>query len=189
MKILRFLFIFLFILGLAWLMISILGPKEYKVKRSMIVNANDSIAHAYISNFSKWKVWSPWAEMDPSAKYNITGQDGMAGAVQSWDGEKTGKGSMTLTEVEPSLVKYDLAMVEPFESESMGFFELENAGENKTKVTWTDMGDIPFLQRAIFTFMSMEKMMGPQFERGLFKIDSVASYDQNTILLKQSTSL
>lgn len=185
MKILKFLLILLVVVGLVWLVASLMGPKDYRVVRSAIVHANDSITHDYISHFEKWGAWSPWKEMDPEAKYSITGTDGTVGAVHNWEGEVTGKGSMTLTEVTPNSIQYDLAFVAPWESKSSGGFTLENAGNNQTKVTWTDQGDIPFSQRAMFMVMNMEKMMGPQFKRGLFKIDSLASYDQNTMILEQ----
>ena len=93
---------------------------------------------------------------------------------------------MTWTEITPSSVKYDLAFVEPWESKSSGGFNIEPAGENKTKVTWYDEGDIPFTNRAMFMMMDMDNMMGPQFERGLFKIDSLATIDQNTMKLNES---
>ncbi len=185
MKILKFLFILLVVLVAAWLIASLMGPKDYRVERSMVIKANDSLTFTYISKFANWDKWSPWKEKDPMMKIKIEGEDGTVGAVNSWsDGnpEVSGTGSMTLSEVTPnSKVTYDLKFTEPWEMQSKGGFDLEPYGENQTKVTWYDEGDIPFAQRAMMLFMDLDAMMGPDFERGLFKIDSLASLDQNAL--------
>ncbi|MBK9192320.1 MAG: hypothetical protein IPM77_12890 [Crocinitomicaceae bacterium] len=58
-------------------------------------------------------------------------------------------------------------------SVSTGAFTLTSSGE-KTNVSWTDEGNIPFLFRPItMLFMSMDDMMGKDFETGLNKLDSL----------------
>lgn len=185
MKILKFIAILIAILIGVALIAALMGPKNYHVERSKIINANDSITFNYVSKFGNWGGWSPWAEKDPNMKIKIEGQDGTVGAVNSWsDGnpDVSGTGSMTLTEVTPnSKVGYDLQFTEPMVMQSKGGFSLEAIAPNKTKVTWHDEGDIPFMQRAFMLFMDLDAMMGPDFERGLTKIDSLATIDQNIL--------
>ncbi len=186
MKILKILLLIAVVIFFTGLVIALMAPKKYSVERSAIIHANDSITHYYISNFQAWEKWSPWNEMDPSAQYSYAGLDGAVGASQSWEGDKTGTGSMTWTTVTPNNLAYEMAMVKPFPSASKGMFTLENVGQNQTKVTWQDGADISFGQRPIYYVMSMEKMLGPQFERGLFKMDSLATIAQNTMILNQN---
>jgi hypothetical protein len=49
------------------------------------------------------KKWSPWAALDPNAKYTIEGPEFGVGAKQSWIGDpKTvGSGSQEIVEVKP----------------------------------------------------------------------------------------
>ncbi len=181
MKILKYLAIIIVLMVVAWLVASMLGPKTYKVERTAIINANDSITHSYLAHFQKWPAWSPWNELDPKAHYSIAGVDGTKGAAHTWEGEITGNGTMTWTEVTPSSLKYDLVFVKPWQSKSSGGFTIQKIDDSKTKVSWYDTGDLPFNQRAFMLIMSMDKFMGPQFERGLFKIDSLAKIDQLAI--------
>lgn len=185
MKILKFFLILIGILLLAAVIVMFTGAKDYNVSRSLVINSNDSIVFSYVSKFDNWAAWSPWKEMDPETHYSIAGQDGTVGAVHSWEGgnpEVTGTGSMKMTEIVPNrTVTYDLHFTKPQEMSSVGGFTLEPAGENKTKVTWYDKGDISMMQRPFMLFFDLDKMIGDSFERGLFKIDSLATIAQNTV--------
>jgi hypothetical protein len=48
----------------------------------------------------------------------------------------------------------------------------ENSGQ--TDVIWTMSGKQSFIGKAICLFMSMEKMLGPEFEKGLAALKQVA---------------
>jgi hypothetical protein len=185
MKILKILLVLIAIIAIAFIVLMQTGAKDYKVSRSLVINANDSIVFEHIHKFQNWDAWSPWKEMDPTAHYSIAGNDGTVGAEHSWSGgnpEITGTGSMKMTEVVPrSKVQYDLHFTKPQEMSSVGGFELEPAGENKTKLTWYDQGDIPAMQRPFMIFFDLEEMIGSSFERGLFKIDSLATISQNAM--------
>ena len=44
----------------------------------------------------------------------------------------------------------------------------------QTQVTWAMTGPMPYLSKLICTFVSMEKMVGPDFEAGLANLKAVA---------------
>ena len=44
-----------------------------------------------------------------------------------------------------------------------------------TRVNWTMSGKHNFLSKAMCVFMPMDKMIGPDFERGLASLDSVSA--------------
>lgn len=189
MKILKFFLFLLLFVALAFAIIAFTGAKDYRVERSVEINANDSIVFNLVSNYSNWDQWSPWKELDPASQYSIDGEDGTMGAVYNWSGgdpNLTGTGSMTTKSLIPkTLFSYDLHFTEPQDMKSNGGFTLEALSEKRTKLTWYDQGDIPAMQRPFMLFFDLEEMLGKNFERGLFKIDSLASYAQNTILLEQ----
>ena len=176
MRIIKKVGIVLIVLVLIYVGLAIIGPKNYTVERSKNINVPANVVFDLVSKFSNWEQWSPWKEKDPTATYTLDGEDGVVGTKYSWvgDEETTGKGSMTITEIIPNQkFAYDLEFTEPWEMKSKGAFELTES-ENETTVKWIDSGDIPFAQRPFMLFMSIDDMIGKDFERGLFKIDSIA---------------
>jgi hypothetical protein len=85
-----------------------------------------------------------------------------------------GEGRMTLTESRPAeLVKIRIDFVKPFAGTSTSEFNFKPAG-NQTAVTWAMSGQRNFLEKAMCLFVSMDKMLGGEFEKGLAQMKSVA---------------
>ncbi|HIP32358.1 MAG TPA: hypothetical protein EYG86_06320 [Crocinitomicaceae bacterium] len=176
MKILKGLLITLGVLVALFFILNLFGPSNYKVERSKIIEAPVSVVFDQVAKFNNWDSWSPWKEKDPSATYTLAGEDGKVGTRYAWSGdpETTGEGSMTVSEsIANEKFAYDLAFTAPWEMSSKGHFDF-NETDGQTTVTWIDEGDIPFMQRGMMLFMDLDEMMGPDFERGLEKIDSLS---------------
>lgn len=183
MKFLKVLGIIILILVIAYFVMAFIGPKNYEVKRSMVINAPIEIVWKKATDFKEWESWSPWAEKDPSVKNTYEGNMGEEGAKMSWVGDKdlSGTGSMTLTKVEEAKsVEYDLAFIVPFEAQSMGGINFTET-EGGIEVEWYDKGDFGFFIRPMMMFMDMEKMIGGDFERGLERLDSVVMVEVKRI--------
>ncbi len=152
--------------------VSILGlvmPKEYSVERSMVIDACPGVVYKEFANFKNWEDWSPWAEKDQTIQSTYEGEDGQVGSIHRWTGNPdiSGQGSMTMTEMTENEIKYDLQFIVPFESESKGYFKMEEV-EGGVKVSWGDGGKIPFPMNVIAgLFMDFDKMIGADFEKGL----------------------
>lgn len=178
MKLLISIFKILFVLAVIYLIAAMLGKSSYRVEREAVINAPQKLVYNQISIFRNWEKWSPWAEKDPSVKNTYEGPDGEAGAVMNWAGDKdiSGTGSIKVEDSNPpNGFNYTLSFKVPFEMQSRGGFSLSSASDEKTKVKWYDQGDIAFIFRPMMMFMDMDKQIGPDFERGLFKIDSICS--------------
>lgn len=104
-----------------------------------------------------------------------SGPDSGVGAKYAWSGNrKVGQGSMEITDAsEPSSVGIALEFLKPFKASNTTRFSLEPAGEG-TAVTWTMTGRNTLMIRIMGIFRSMDKMVGPDFERGLERLKSVA---------------
>ncbi len=59
------------------------------------------------------------------------------------------------------------------EAHNVTEFNLTPQGDS-TLVTWTMTGPSPFLFKVIGVFFSMDRMVGPDFEKGLAKLKMVA---------------
>lgn len=149
-------------------------PNEFKFSRSRIIDAPKSMIFNTVNDYTNWPQFSPWIEQDPDAEL-IYGQKtvGVDGNY-SWYGKTLGKGSMkTLTVEDNAVITQKIHFVEPFKSESKinWFFEDVDTG---TKVTWSMSGKQDFNTKVYTTFMgSIEETTGPDFNRGLLKLDSL----------------
>jgi effector-binding domain-containing protein len=173
MKILKGIGIVIAILITIFIVLGLTGPADYRVERSVEIDADVSVVFDQTTKFANWAAWSPWAAADPEAKYTIKKDEQTVGAEMGWDGEISGKGTMTMTEVVPNKkMVYQLSFIEPWEMSSVGGFNYTQEN-GKVKVVWYDKGDIPFSQRPMMFFMDLEEMMGPQFEEGLNNIKEI----------------
>jgi hypothetical protein len=110
---------------------------------------------------------------------SYSGADSGVGAGYAWSGNrKAGEGNMKITEAtEPSVVQIALKFLKPFKSSSTTTFNLKPQGQT-TDVTWTMTGPKTLMTRVTGVFKSMDKMVGPDFERGLAQLRGVAEQSE-----------
>jgi hypothetical protein len=163
------------VLVAAFLMIVSLQPNDFRMSRSIIINANQAVIFPYINNLHKWDDWSPWAKLDPDCKNEFEGPDAGVGAVFKWEGnKKVGKGIMTIIESNQNeLVQIQLEFLKPFKATNLAQFTLRPE-LNETHVTWSMFGKNSLIGKVISLVMNCEDMVGKQFDQGLATIKSLA---------------
>ncbi|MDB6021894.1 MAG: polyketide cyclase, partial [Pedosphaera sp.] len=119
--------------------------------------------------------WNPWTKLDPAIKMTYEGKPAGTGASYSWVGNsQVGEGRMTITESRPNeLVGFKLEFFKPMAGVSTAEFTFKPQG-GQTTVTWSMSGEKNFVSKAICLFVSMDKMIGGQFEKGLADLKSVS---------------
>jgi effector-binding domain-containing protein len=153
--------------------LALVMPKDYEVKRSITIKAPATQVHDSLKSLRFFQKWAPWNELDPNMKITYKGTDGEVGSGYTWEGNKeVGKGEMELTKVTENRIDNTVHFLEPWESTSGGYYLIEPA-QGETKVTWGMTGTTPFPWNAMCVFMSMDKMIGKDFEKGLNKLKSV----------------
>lgn len=174
MKALKIIGIVLLVLVVLIVILGVIAPKDYSVERSTIINAPAQLVFNHVKFWRNWQAWSPWAEMDSTMKVTVTGIDGTPGSIYQWSGEKVGTGEMTNTGItEKEEMTYHLHFIKPWESESDGYVRLTDA-EGSTKASWSFYGKNPFPWNVMTLFMSMDKMMGKDFERGMALLKQIS---------------
>ena len=150
-------------------------PASYRVTRTATISAAPAAVFEQVNDLHKWNAWSPWAKIDPDMKQTYEGPPTGVGASSSWSGNsKAGEGRMTITESHPSdLVKIRLDFVRPFPSTANSEFAFVPQGD-QTTVTWAMSGEKNFMSKAFCMFVSMDKMVGGDFERGLTQLKFVS---------------
>ncbi len=153
-----------------------LQPTEFKVNRTAVVNAPPESVFGLVNDFKKWESWSPWAKLDPGMKTTFSGPPAGIGAVYSWAGnDEVGEGRMTVLESRANeLIRIKLEFIKPFPSVADTEFTFAPANGGTT-VQWTMSGENDFMSKAFCFFMGgMDKMVGPDFEKGLAQMKSAA---------------
>ena len=152
-----------------------LQPARYRVSRSTAVAAPAAVLFAQVNDFHKWTAWSPWEHIDPAMNRTYEGPPAGAGARYAWAGNReVGEGRMTIVESHPSdRIQVRLEFVKPFAGTSVAEFTFRPDGD-RTLVTWSMTGDKNFIAKAIHLVMSMDRMIGDQFDKGLAAMKTVA---------------
>ena len=150
-------------------------PDRFRVERSATIKAPPEKVFALINDFKAWGAWSPWEKKDPAMKRTFGAITVGKGAHYAWDGDKNvGQGSMEITESVPSSkLALKLDFLKPFEAHNFVEFTLAAQGD-MTQVTWVMHGPANFLSKLIQVFMSMDSMVGKDFEAGLANLKVAA---------------
>jgi hypothetical protein len=156
-------------------------PSDFRVERSAVVSAPTPVVFAQVNDLHNWDAWSPFAKLDPAAKQTFEGPREGMGAALAWAGNKqAGEGRMTITESRPyELIRFRLDFVKPFAVTNTAEFTFTPRGD-QTAVTWSMSGKQNFMAKAFCMFMSMDKMVGGEFEKGLAQMKSVAESANKT---------
>jgi len=150
------------------LLLAALKPAEFQVERRASIRAPAAAIHPYLADFHRWAAWSPWEHIDPTLQRTFSGPPSGVGAVYEWRGEgKAGAGRMEILEAPvPQRVRIRLDFIKPFRSSNTTEFTLVPQGD-ATEVQWTMRGPNAFMTRVMTVFVSMDKMVGKDFEAGL----------------------
>ena len=165
----------LVVLIVAVLLYAATRPNSFLVQRSTRINAPPQAVWPLLTDFHRWPEWSPWEKLDPAMQRTHSGNAQGVGAIYEWNGNnKVGAGRMEITNAEAhSKVNMKLDFLRPFKSSNVAEYTLANQG-GATEVTWTMSGPATFITKLMGVFVSMDKMVGKDFEEGLAKMKTVA---------------
>lgn len=150
-------------------------PDTFSVQRSATIKAPPDKVYALINDFHRWGEWSPWEKLDPAMKRTFSGTPAGVGTIYEWNGnDKVGAGRMEITGAAPaSKVDIKLDFIKPFEGHNVTEFTLTPQGDS-TQVNWNMHGPAPFITKLMSVFVSMDAMIGKDFETGLANMKAAA---------------
>lgn len=153
---------------LLFLVVVAFQPNEFRVTRSILVNASAEAIFPQVNTLRNWGAWDPWAKLDPKAKSEFEGPEAGVGAKMHWEGNSdVGNGTMEITDSrQQEFIRLRLTFLEPMESTHTAEFTFEETS-GKTYITWTIYGSNNFLGKAVGLIFNCEKIVGEQFEQGL----------------------
>ena len=174
MKFLKGLLIFIVIVALILVVITLFLPSKAEMQRSQVIDASPELLFEQVNDLEKWESWSPWHQLDPNMSIEYSSANPVGeGEWYKWEGnDQVGSGQLTILESNPhELIKTQMEFMEAGEpSHSDWIFEPVEGG---TKVTWTFDGEMSGMNK--WFGLMMDSFLGPQYEKGLHLLDSVAT--------------
>lgn len=155
--------------------LALMRPDSFEVRREIDIAAPPARVAGYLNDFHQWTAWSPWERLDPAMRRTFSGPPRGQGAVYAWAGnDDVGEGRMEIVEDQsPARIVIQLDFVKPFAARNRTVFELAPQG-NGTHVAWTMSGPAPFITKLVGLFVSMDEMIGDDFEKGLRQLKAAA---------------
>ncbi|MBT9456837.1 MAG: SRPBCC family protein [Burkholderiaceae bacterium] len=168
-------------LGLVVLIAGLLGyastrPDTFSVQRQITIKAPAEKIYPLVNDLHQWTAWSPWEKLDPAMTRTHSGAPAGKGAVYGWKGNKdVGSGRMEITDtLAPSKVQIKLDFFDPFESQNTASFSFQPQADGSTQVVWVMHGPMNYVSKLMSVFVSMDAMIGKDFETGLANMKAVA---------------
>jgi effector-binding domain-containing protein len=180
MKILKYilLLILIFVIGGAIYIATL--KNSYDVNRTAIIKAPVEVVFDNVNDYKNWPKWSPWLEKDTLAELTYSDTTFGKDASYSWKStdKEVGEGSMkTIDSKSFETINQHLKIVVPWETESDVYWSFKPVAEG-TEVTWGMKGEMGFGEKAMIAFNGgMDKMIGPDYEKGLSKLEDVIQAD------------
>src|SRR5215469_7568407 len=171
------------LIALAALVIILMGiiytrASSFRVERATRIDAPPDVVFALVNDLHAWDRWSPWAHIDPSMKVSYGGPPSGTGATYTWTGnDKVGEGGLRIIESKPPQdVALRLEFIKPMASVNRTEFTFKPDGTG-TKVDWVMTGPLDFMGKGMDLFVGMDKIIGPDFEKGLASMRREAEAD------------
>lgn len=150
-------------------------PDSFRMERSIVINAPAEKVFPLLNDLDQWNAWSPWEKKDTAMTRKLSSPSSGVGASYDWQGNsEVGTGRMLITEsTAPNKLVIQLEFIEPFAARNTSAFQLAPQGSG-TQVTWSLEGNNNFVSKLMQVFVSMDSMVGPDYEAGLKTLKALA---------------
>jgi hypothetical protein len=149
-------------------------PGSFWIRRSTRIQAAPEKIFPFINDLHLWGAWSPYEKLDPALRRDFSGNASGVGAVYAWEGNsRVGAGRMEIIQSSrASRITIELEFLRPMKGHNIVEFILQRAAGG-TEVTWEMDGPIPFMGKLMGLFISMDKLVGEEFARGLANLKAL----------------
>lgn len=141
-------------------------PDTAVVQRQTVIDAPPEKVFALAGDLRRFNEWSPWAAIDPAARYSFEGAERGVGQKMAWasDNPQVGSGSQTITVFEENK---RVAMTLDFDGMGSAQASIELAPvADGTGVTWGFKTELNGLGERWLGLM-FDRWIGADYEKGL----------------------
>ena len=173
MKIIKLLLAFMLLVVLGLVAVSFFLPSTSVVERSVTINQTSEKVFSVVNNITRFNDWSPWADIDPNTKYELSGPEQGVGARLAWSSEdkNVGSGSQEIIE---SVTNEKVVIALDFGQQGTAISEIyTNPNADKTELTWKLISNAEGSIIGKYFNLMLDSMVGPMYEKGLLKLKDI----------------
>jgi hypothetical protein len=142
-------------------------PSTAGAERSIVVAATPEDVYARLIDLKKFNEWSPWAKLDPEAKYSFEGSPEGPGQIMKWSSAhpQVGSGSQEIMEATPH-EQIEIALDFGERGNGRSWYKLTPEGAG-TRVSWgftTELGNDPVMR---WMGLKVGDWIAADFDKGL----------------------
>ncbi len=153
------------------LLVGLFLPRQVHVERQLTMKVPPEVVFDRVNHLPTWSEWSPWFAAEPDAVYTFSGPEQGVGATMQWKGQVVGEGSQRIAVANrPGEIETELDFGQQGLAKAGWRFAASELG---TDVTWTLDTDMGFNPISRYFGLLMDRMLGPDYEKGLAKLKEV----------------
>jgi len=149
-------------------------PKEYTVKREIVISQPKKVVFDYIKLLKNQEQFNKWVMIDPHMQKELRGTDGTVGFTYAWDSQnkQAGKGEQEIVKIiDGDLLDVEVRFERPFKSTAKTPFKTVAVSVNQTKVIWGLDGNSNYPLNAMNPFMN--NLLGKDLEISLNTLKNI----------------
>ncbi|WP_263360769.1 SRPBCC family protein [Flavobacterium collinsii] len=157
------------------LVVAMFTKNKYTIRREIIIDKPKAEVFDFIKLNRNQKLYSKWLLLDPATKIEITGTDGTAGSVLTFESKhhKTGKGEWEIKKVENDRIDFELRFLAPYVFTANGHMETKSLAGNQTKLIWIYNSGMNWPKNFMLIFFDMDEIIGADVEESLTNIKTI----------------
>ena len=149
--------------------------ETYLVERSATIAAAPQHIYDRLVDFHAWMDWSPWEDLDPKQARSFTGAESGVGSRLRLVGQPQGREGQHADHPHGRAEggSHRAGLREAVQVREHHRLLPDPEGPSSTRVRWTMVGPKTLAAKVMGLFTSMDKMIGPDFEKGLARLKDV----------------
>ena len=167
------------------LLIALFSRRSYTVRRSILISKPVDEVFNYVRYLKNQDHFNKWVMMDPDMKKSFAGEDGAAGFIYAWDGNrKAGAGEQEIKRIEEGKeIDMEVRFIRPFKGLAHARLETgavvtRDAMPPATSVNWSFSSSMKYPANIFLLFMNIEKFLGRDMETSLTNLKTVLENKQ-----------
>lgn len=153
--------------------IAFLLPDTVHVERSTRIDAPPASVYATVNSFEKFDRWSPWADLDPEMKVELSGPPSGVGARYAWHGNaEAGSGTQEIIESTPDAKVRIRLDFDGFDQASSSTLSIAPDGSGSV-VTWAFDSSVGSDPTHRYFGLLMNKYVGDDYAKGLARLKTL----------------
>ena len=185
LKVLLIVALAIVVVAICILALAALKPGRFTIRRSIAINAPRERVFALVNDLHRWTEWSQDRQEESAGQRRYSGPPAGKGAVYEWDGKgSAGKGRIEIVESSANEIRLQADWQKPFAARNINLFVFEPKG-SAIQVTWELDGENVFALKVMTTLVSVDRLMGSHFERGLAGLKAAAEKSKSLLILSR----